>query len=76
MLQDIVNEVLAQGVWIARHRCLHGQELVETRSSIRLAGCESTCDMAAPHSRGGNDCANDVPLTNIPVCGFGGPKVH
>ena len=37
LLQDIVDEVLAQGVWITRARRLRGQELVETRPSIRLA---------------------------------------
>ncbi|KAN0139453.1 Pyridoxal phosphate-dependent transferase [Lactarius tabidus] len=36
-LQDIVDEVLAQGVWINRARRLRGQELVEARPSIRLA---------------------------------------
>jgi serine palmitoyltransferase len=37
LLQDIVDEVLAQGVWITRARRLRGQELVEVRPSIRLA---------------------------------------
>jgi serine palmitoyltransferase len=37
VLQDIVDEVLAQGVWITRARRLRGQELVESRPSIRLA---------------------------------------
>ncbi len=37
ILQDIVDEVLAQGVWITRARRLRGQELVECRPSIRLA---------------------------------------
>ena len=37
MLQDIVDEVLAQGVWTTRVRRLCGQELVEVRPSIRLA---------------------------------------
>jgi len=37
VLQDIVEEVLAQGVWITRARRLRGQELIETRPSIRLA---------------------------------------
>ena len=37
VLQDIVDEVLAQGVWITRARRLRGQELVEVRPSIRLA---------------------------------------
>jgi serine palmitoyltransferase len=36
-LQDIVDEVLAQGVWITRARRLREQELVEARPSIRLA---------------------------------------
>jgi serine palmitoyltransferase len=37
MLQDIVDEALAQGVWITRARRLRGQEVVEARPSIRLA---------------------------------------
>ena len=37
VLQDIMDEVLAQGVWITRARRLRGQELVEVRPSIRLA---------------------------------------
>ncbi len=37
LLQDIVDEALAQGVWIARARRLRGQELIEARPSIRLA---------------------------------------
>ena len=37
VLQDIVDEVLAQGMWITRARRLRGQELVEVRPSIRLA---------------------------------------
>ena len=37
VLQDIVDEVLAQGVWNTRARRLRGQELVELRPSIRLA---------------------------------------
>ncbi|KAI9438087.1 hypothetical protein H4582DRAFT_1952629 [Lactarius indigo] len=35
--QGIVDETLAQGVWITRARRLRGQELVEARPSIRLA---------------------------------------
>ena len=37
MLQDIVDEVLAQGVWITCPHRLRGQELVEVRPSIHLA---------------------------------------
>ncbi|KAH9032001.1 hypothetical protein EDB85DRAFT_2237926 [Lactarius pseudohatsudake] len=37
LLQDIVDEALAQGVWITRTRRLRGQEFVEARTSIRLA---------------------------------------
>ena len=37
LLQDIVDEALAQGVWITRARRLTGQEVVEPRPSIRLA---------------------------------------
>lgn len=37
MLQDIVEEALAQGVMVTRAKRLIGQELVEVRPSIRLA---------------------------------------
>ncbi|KAI9437253.1 hypothetical protein H4582DRAFT_337246 [Lactarius indigo] len=37
LLQNFVDEVLAQGVWTTRTRRLLGQELVETRPSTRLA---------------------------------------
>ncbi|KAF8477736.1 serine palmitoyltransferase [Russula ochroleuca] len=37
LLQDVVDEALAQGVWITRARRLRGQEIVEARPSIRLA---------------------------------------
>ena len=37
VLQDVVDEVLAQGVLITRARRLRGQELLESRPSIRLA---------------------------------------
>ena len=37
LLQDIVDEVLVQGVWITRAWRLRGQELVESRPNIRLA---------------------------------------
>jgi len=37
LLQDIVDEALAQGVWITRARRLRGRELVEVQPSIRLA---------------------------------------
>lgn len=37
LLQEIVDECLVQGVWITRARRLRGQEMVETRPSIRLA---------------------------------------
>jgi len=37
LLQDIVDEALAQGMWITRARRLRGQEAVEARPSIRLA---------------------------------------
>ena len=37
LLQDIMDEALAQGVWITRACRLRGQELVEARPSIRLA---------------------------------------
>ena len=36
-LLGIVDEALAQGVWITRARRLRGQEVVEARPSIRLA---------------------------------------
>lgn len=37
LLQDIVDEALAQGVWITRARRLRGQEVFEARPSIRIA---------------------------------------
>ena len=37
LLQDIVDEVLAQGVLITRAKRLRGQELLEVRPTIRLA---------------------------------------
>ena len=37
LLQDVVDEALAQGVWVTRARRLRGQEIVEARPSIRLA---------------------------------------
>src|SRR5260370_370851 len=37
LLQDIVDEALAQGVWITRARRLRGQEIVDSRPSNRLA---------------------------------------
>jgi serine palmitoyltransferase len=37
LLQEIVDECLAQGVWITRAKRLHGQEPIETRPSIKLA---------------------------------------
>ena len=37
MLQDIVDEVLTQGVWVTLARRLCGQELVEVRPNIHLA---------------------------------------
>jgi len=37
ILQDVVEEALAQGVLITRAKRLRGQEMVEPRPSIRLA---------------------------------------
>jgi serine palmitoyltransferase len=37
LLQDVVEEALAQGVLITRSKTLRGQEIVEPRPSIRLA---------------------------------------
>ncbi|KAI0772737.1 serine palmitoyltransferase [Trametes elegans] len=37
LLQDVVDEALAQGVMITRAKRLRGQELIEVRPSIRLA---------------------------------------
>ncbi|KAI0062481.1 serine palmitoyltransferase [Artomyces pyxidatus] len=37
LLQDVVDEALAQGVWVTRARRLRGQELLEARPSLRLA---------------------------------------
>ncbi|KAI9438081.1 serine palmitoyltransferase [Lactarius indigo] len=51
ILQDIVDETLAQGVWITRVRRLRGQELVEARPGIRLtvtaALSRKECERAA-----------------------------
>jgi serine palmitoyltransferase len=51
LLQDIVDEALAQGVWITRARRLRGQEVVEPRPSIRLAATAALsrkeCERAA-----------------------------
>lgn len=37
VLQEIVEETLAQGVIVTRAKRLRGQEMTETRPSIRLA---------------------------------------
>ena len=37
LLQDVVDEALAQGVMLTRAKRLRGQELIEARPSIRLA---------------------------------------
>lgn len=37
LLQDIVDEALAQGVMVTRAKCIRAQELNEVRPSIRLA---------------------------------------
>lgn len=37
LLQDIVEEALAQGVMVTRAKRLRGQELIDVRPSIRLA---------------------------------------
>ena len=37
VLQEIVEECLAQGVWVTRAKRLKGQEMVERKPSIRLA---------------------------------------
>lgn len=37
ILQDVVDEALAQGVLITRAKRLHRQELTEVRPSVRLA---------------------------------------
>lgn len=37
LLQEVVEETLAQGVLVTRAKRLRGQEMVETRPSIRLA---------------------------------------
>ncbi|KAH9009372.1 serine palmitoyltransferase [Lactarius deliciosus] len=51
LLQDVVDEALAQGVWTTRARRLRGQELVEARPRIRLAVTASLsrkeCERAA-----------------------------
>ncbi|KAH9019847.1 hypothetical protein EDB84DRAFT_1623252 [Lactarius hengduanensis] len=65
LLQDIVDEALAQGVWITRTRRLRGQEFVEAHPSIRLATTtawqqrkdDQDCSGAAKtiKNHGGND---------------------
>ena len=51
LLQDIMDEALAQGMWTTRARRLRGQELVEARPSIRLpvtaALSRKECERAA-----------------------------
>ncbi|KDQ56574.1 hypothetical protein JAAARDRAFT_131811 [Jaapia argillacea MUCL 33604] len=37
LLQEVVDEVLAQGVLVTRAKSLRGQEMIEARPSIRLA---------------------------------------
>jgi len=37
VLQEIVEECLAQGVWVTRAKRLKGQEMVERKPSIRIA---------------------------------------
>ncbi|OBZ76546.1 hypothetical protein A0H81_03141 [Grifola frondosa] len=37
LLQDVVEEALAQGVMITRAKRLHGQELVEAASVVKAA---------------------------------------
>lgn len=37
ILQEVVEECLAQGVWVTRAKRLKGQEMVEARPSIRVA---------------------------------------
>ena len=65
LLEDIVDEVLAQGVWITRARRLRGQELVESRPGVRFAmtvglECKRTAGViglaSRRCSRSGNDC--------------------
>ena len=52
VLQDIVNEALVQGVWIARARRLRGQGLGETRSSIRLVVTAALSRKECEHAAG------------------------
>ena len=37
LLQEVVEECLAQGVWVTRAKRLRGQEMVEAKPSIRIA---------------------------------------
>ncbi|KAI9452052.1 hypothetical protein BJY52DRAFT_1214772 [Lactarius psammicola] len=50
--QDIVDEALAQGVWITRARRLHGRELVEARPSIHLAVTAGLSRKECEHAAG------------------------
>ncbi|KAH9016170.1 hypothetical protein EDB84DRAFT_1632326, partial [Lactarius hengduanensis] len=52
LLQDIVDEALAQGVWTTRARRLRGQELVEARPSIRLAVTAALSRKECEHAAG------------------------
>ena len=69
VLQDIVNEVLAQGVlWTTRARRLRGPGLVETRPSIRLKiPCKIRFVVTAPYSRGAPRRRPQAPVID-PVC--------
>ena len=50
LLQDIVDEALAQGVWITRARRLRGQELVEVQpTSLSLRRCRARSANAPRH---------------------------
>ncbi|KAH9016309.1 hypothetical protein EDB85DRAFT_2207835 [Lactarius pseudohatsudake] len=65
LLQYIVDEALAQGVWITRTRRLRGQEFVEARLSIRLAFTAALsrkeCDHPTkPKKLNDQDCGGDA----------------
>ncbi|KAI0048661.1 serine palmitoyltransferase [Auriscalpium vulgare] len=51
LLQEIIDEAMAQGVWVTRARRLRGQEFVDARPSIRLsvssAFTKKECEKAA-----------------------------
>jgi serine palmitoyltransferase len=63
LLQDIVDEVLAHGVWVTGARRPCGQELVESRQSIRFAVTVALSHRECEHATGVNKAAVTKVLT-------------